>query len=109
MITAAGRRRHKVVIQKDTGTTTDAYGEKTPSWVTHATVFASVEPVTAREILTQKVTGNTTHTVKTVHVAGVTADMRIKFGDRYLYLSAPPIDVRERGRELEMLCEERDE
>ncbi|WP_182655590.1 phage head closure protein [Stenotrophomonas lacuserhaii] len=47
---AAGELRHRVLIQQQV-TTRDEDGVQTTSWVEVATVWASVEPLSAREFI----------------------------------------------------------
>ncbi len=50
MSLAAGELRHRVLIQQQV-TTRDEDGVQTTSWVEVATVWASVEPLSAREFI----------------------------------------------------------
>ena len=60
----AGALQHLVKIQVNAGVTQDALGEPIPNWVTLITRFASVEPLTGRELWTaQQVQAGVTHKI----------------------------------------------
>lgn len=111
MNTNAGEKEHRVVIQKDMGGTQDAQGHETPNWQTYAERWASIQPLSARELWqARQLQPDITHRVKMwwdSKTDGITADMRIQHRtDRYLYLLEPPRNVDERNIEIEMLCRE---
>jgi len=100
-----GPLRQRVNIQARSATV-DAFGQESETWATVATVWASVEPLSGRELLTaQQVQGETTHRVRMRYQAGVTTSTRLLFNLR-------PFDVRsvinknEAGVSLELLCTE---
>lgn len=47
----AGRLRHRVTIEQPTTTQDPNTGEQVPGWAAVATVWASVEPLSAREFI----------------------------------------------------------
>ena len=86
--------------------TVDAFGQESETWATVATVWASVEPLSGRELLAaQQVQGETTHRIRMRYQSGVTTSSRLLFNLR-------PFDVRsvinknEAGAFLELLCTE---
>ena len=86
--------------------TVDAFGQESETWATVATVWASVEPLSGRELLAaQQVQGETTHRIRMRYQSGVTTSSRLLFNLR-------PFDVRsvinknESGAFLELLCTE---
>jgi len=100
-----GPLRQRVNIQARSATV-DAFGQESETWATVATVWASVEPLSGRELLAaQQVQGETTHRVRMRYMAGVTTSSRVLFNLR-------PFDVRsvinknEAGAFLELLCTE---
>ncbi len=102
----AGRLRHKVVIQKTTEDRTDS-GETTNTWSTHATVWASIEPLNGREYFqAQQETAVVNTRIRIRHVDGIVPKMRVLHGARVFDIKAV-IDVNERGREIVLMCEER--
>ncbi len=108
----AGALRHRVVVQQDTGTTQDAQGHVTESWATYATRWASIEPLSARELWNaRQLQPDITHRVRMRWDSltdAITSKMRIQYDTtRYLYLLEPPRKVQaERDIEIEMLCRE---
>lgn len=100
-----GPLRQRVNIQARSATV-DAFGQESETWATVATVWASVEPLSGRELLAaQQVQGETTHRIRMRYQAGVTTSSRLLFNLR-------PFDVRsvinknEAGAFLELLCTE---
>lgn len=101
-----GRLRHRVTIQQYT-TTDNEYGEPVPTWADVATVWASVEPLSGNErMIAQQRNASLTHKVVIRYLAGVTAEMRVKFGDRYFAIVEPPMNIDERDREMHLMCVE---
>lgn len=78
MALRAGNLRHRVTIQQP-GTTRDPNtGESIPGWVDVATVWASVEPLSAREFIAASATqSKVSARIVMRHRADVTAGMRI--------------------------------
>lgn len=106
---AAGRLRHRVTIQQDQGTTRDDNGEHIPDWVTLATVWASVEPLTSREIWAARQTqSDATHKV-TVRYSNVLADLsgsvRLIFRGRLFHMTGN-VNPDERRVSLVLECTE---
>ena len=76
----AGKLRHRVTIQKPGGTTQDPdTGEPTSGWQDVATVWASIEPLSAREFIAAQA-GQSQITARVVmrHREGIDATMRLK-------------------------------
>lgn len=96
----AGTLRHRVVLERKTGTTQDTNGEHHPVWSTLATLWASVEPVTARESEFAKgFAATVSHTVRLRYRADVGTDDRLRFRGRYLTINGV-VNADERRREL---------
>lgn len=105
----AGKLRHKVEFQEDTGATRprDGMGEPVERWRTAFEAWAAVEPVSGREYWqARQVQADVTHKVTVRYRAGLSAGMRVKWGGRYLYLTEPPRDLMERHQWLEFFCKE---
>lgn len=104
---AAGRLRHRVAIQRATRTR-DSFGEAIRTWSTLATVWASVEPLRGREFFdAEMVQAEVSHRVIMRAYPGLQATDRLLYEGRVLEIQAV-IDVRERGREYQVMCRETD-
>lgn len=81
----AGRLRHRVTIQRQTQTQNAQTGELTVAWTDVATVWAAVEPISAREfIAAQEPNAKITARVTIRYRGGIDASMRlIHRGRRY--------------------------
>ena len=105
----AGNLRHRVTLQSPTGSR-DSVGERTTTWTDVSTVWASVNPLTARELIAAgQVQSELSHRVCIRHsssVAAIDASWRVLFGSRILVVAAPPRNIEEGDREIELLCSE---
>ncbi len=103
-----GELRHRLGIQAERATS-DGGGGLTDPWadpVTVATVWGKVEPLTGGERLhAAQIQDRLSHRIVIRHRGGITAAMRIIFGTRVFNIRAV-IDPGERGRFLELLCDE---
>lgn len=73
-----GKLRHRVRIERPATTQDPDTGEMVAGWETVATVWASVEPLSAREfIAAQAGQSEVTARVMMRHRDGITADMRL--------------------------------
>lgn len=101
----AGELRHKVTIQSKTESRSDT-GQVTYSWSDTATVWASIEPLSGRELeFAQAVHSETDHKI-TVRYTALTSEDRIKFGDRTFEVLSVK-NPHERNIKLEVMCKER--
>lgn len=101
----AGNLRSRVTIQSRSSTP-DSFGEQGSAWQDVATVWASVEPLSGRELLSaQQVQGEISHRVRCRFRSGVTTAHRLLFAGRVLDIQAV-INPQERGVMLEILCRE---
>lgn len=92
----AGQYRHRVEFQAPTETP-DSYGQPVQEWVTYAKRWASVEPMSGRELArAQQVFAEVTHLIECRHVQGLTAKHRVKWGSRIFELG-PPLNPGEQG------------
>lgn len=74
----AGGLRHRVTIQERLNTQDPQTGENTYSWEDVATVWAKVEPLSAREFIQSQTTQSQVVARITVrYIQGLSADMRI--------------------------------
>lgn len=74
----AGKLRHRITIQAPTITQDPESGEALPGWSDWATVWASIEPLSAREFIAAQA-GQSEITARVVirHRAGVLPAMRV--------------------------------
>lgn len=74
----AGRLRHRVTIQRQTQTQNPLTGELTVAWTDVATVWAAVEPISAREFVTsQEPNARVTTRVTIRYLDGIQPSMRL--------------------------------
>lgn len=101
----AGRLRHRITIQEPV-VARNGFNEAITTWSNVATVWASVEPISGREFFAaEHVQSEITHRVRLRYRPGVTSEMRVSFGGRYLQIESV-IDVRERNAEMQLMCRE---
>jgi len=100
-----GRLRHRVTIEEPVQTA-DGQGGYTTTWSTYAAdVPAGLEPLKGTERFeAQKLNPKLSHKVILRYMAGITAAMRVTFGERRLYFGAPPVNREERNISLEILA-----
>ena len=103
----AGPMRHRVILQSPAGSR-DAVGERTTTWTDVDTVWADIQPLTVRDqLLADQAYGLVSHKVLVRYSSTISAidhSWRVKFGTRILVLNAPPRNIGERNRTLELLC-----
>jgi SPP1 family predicted phage head-tail adaptor len=100
-----GELRHRIVIQK-LENTQDSFGQPVEKWNDVATVWSSVKPLVGREFFAaETVNSEVTHKVRMRYKAGITPDMRVKFGIRIFQITAV-INYQERNIELQLMCKE---
>lgn len=76
---AAGKLRHRVRIERQT-TTLDSFGQQSTGWTLVATVWAAVEPLSAREMIAaSQVQSSVTARITIRYMAGLLASDRIVF------------------------------
>jgi SPP1 family predicted phage head-tail adaptor len=107
----AGKYRHVVTFQKNTGET-NSYGEisdKESNWTDYFTTKAGIFPINGKEALTEEYSNSQiTHRIHIRYIPNMPIDshMRIKFGGRIFTLTSPPINFQEMNREYQILCKE---
>lgn len=105
----AGELRHRVTIQylpPEDQRARDPFGSVIEEWIDYATVWAAVEPLSGREYFSaQQMNAEVTTNIRIRYLSGVTPSMRVKWGER-LYNIQSVINVRERNRELHLMCKE---
>lgn len=106
----AGKLRHRVTLRRPksgkdaprtpTGAVVEAYDTLGVRW-------ASVEPLRGRErFAAQQVNAEITHRVRLRYMDGIDATVQVLHRGRVLQV-VTPMNIEERGRELELLCTER--
>ena len=113
VVMAAGELRHKIVIERQVEASDSFGGAGVPTtWETFATVYAAIEPGSAREfIAAQQLSADQTTTIRIRYLAGLTPKMRVRYDDpqrgaRYFDIQGV-IDVDERRRHMHLICVER--
>lgn len=101
----AGALREQIVIQQYTATR-DEFGAEVQTWATFATLRASVEPMTGRQLMAaQGIQADVTHRFTTRWITGVIPKMRISFDSRMFDILAA-INEGERNRMLILMARE---
>ena len=102
MTMRAGKLRQMIVIQSHTFTTDD-FGGQIEAWADVATVAASVEPLSGRELIAAQAAQSEITTRFVVrYLAGIEPAMRIVYNGKIYNISAI-IDPEERHRELQIM------
>jgi SPP1 family predicted phage head-tail adaptor len=102
----AGRLRHRVTI-KEKSVTRNSMNEEVVSWTIVGTYWASVEPVRGREFVEMRqAQAEISHRIRMRYRSGIDPTMRAYFGSREFEIVSV-IHVEERGRETQLMCNER--
>ena len=103
---SAGKLRNSIEIQQPTNTP-DGQGGHVTTWLTiHPNIMSKIVPVSGGERMrAMQLNATITHRVFLRYIAGIEANMRVKFGDR-LFQIRLPLNLEERDRWLELHCEE---
>lgn len=100
-----GNLRHRITLEQITRAS-DGAGGYTETWSVVANVYADVYPLKGQERYdAQQIQATQSHRVTIRYRAGITPDMRVKYGARILRIDAV-IDPEERHRELILMCSE---
>jgi SPP1 family predicted phage head-tail adaptor len=100
-----GDLRHRVTLQKKT-ITEDALKQQSEAWVSVATVWAAVEPLSGREYFAAKqVNAEISVRITIRYRKGITPDMRVVFGDRAFEVLSV-VNPKERCESLVLMCRE---
>jgi SPP1 family predicted phage head-tail adaptor len=101
----AGSYRHPITLQKQSQTKND-YGEKVPTWTDFAQSRAGIYPISGKDfIASAEVNSEVTTKINLRYIPGVTADMRVKFGERIFKIIAV-MNFQERNKEIQLMCKE---
>jgi len=100
----AGKLRHLVTVQVNSPTQ-DAMGHPVESWTSSSTAYASIEPMSGRELATrQGLTSTVSHRIRMRYLS-LTPQQRITFGARVFAVNVVR-NIDERSAEIEALCTE---
>lgn len=100
----AGRFIDPIVVEENTGETTDKNGKKVPNWTQFADPFALVEYLSGDEAIVERQRRPTaTHRVRMYELPGFNEKMRINFNQRILHVEE--ISDPNAG-EISVLCHE---
>jgi SPP1 family predicted phage head-tail adaptor len=78
----AGKLRHRVTVEQLTAAQ-NTFGEEEPRWVTVATRWASIDPLSGRELFAaQQIYAEATHQVRLRYLADLTPKMRLTYRGR---------------------------
>ena len=106
----AGEFRHRITLQQRTPSQ-DALGGQLPTWSDVATIWADIEPLSARALMAAQANrSELTHTVTIRYQARFAdplymATLRILYGKRVLNINGA-IDAGERHKSIELPCSE---
>ena len=110
----AGKYRHVVTFQRLKQANQNAYGETSVNdennWEDFLTARVGIFPLSGRELLGLQgdvKLSEVSHRIVLRYMAGITSDMRIKFGNRIFEMTSPPVNSYERNDELLFFCKER--
>lgn len=102
-----GRLRHRVTIQKSQ-ISQDELGNNIETWIDWATVWANIRPVSGREYFQAAATNSEDNVrINIRYRSGIDPlRMRVVYNGRTFNIISA-IDLNERRREIEMVCQER--
>ena len=103
----AGNLRHRIALQRKQQTQNPQTGALLTTWVTEATVWAAVEPLSAREfVAAQAVQSNVSVRITVRYRPGITSAMRL-LHDGKVYNITGVLADKDSGREyLTLPCSE---
>ena len=101
----AGKLNKRITI-KQQSTIQNSYGEPENSWITFATVFASINPILGREYFASDVVNaEISAKINIRYLPGLHPKMKIVFGDKEYNIKSI-INVSEKNKELILMCKE---
>lgn len=104
----AGKLRHRLTIQTNSGTTQDASGQTTADWTEYRTVWAEIVPTAGLERWrANQMQAETTHLISIRHLDGVTTKMRGLFQGTRTFEFLSVLNVDERNIEMQIQAKER--
>lgn len=101
-----GEMRQRIILQDASESSDGMGGLGESTWSDFKILWAKIEPYSAKEAYEKhELKHRVTHKVTIRYLDGVTSDMRVKFGERYLQIKGIRT-VDERKRFIELACEE---
>lgn len=99
--------KHLITIQAPV-LAPDGSGGFTTAWTAKASnIWAAIWPVSAKEIIKAgQVSGEITHRVRIRYRRDVQSNWRVKFGNRYFNIAAPPVNPNMDNEWLDLVCKE---
>ncbi len=86
----------------------DGIGGFTETYATKVSgIWAAIWPISAKDRMqADQMTGELTHRIRIRYRRVLKPSWRIKYGNRYFAIIGPPINLKEKNRDIEMLCKE---
>jgi SPP1 family predicted phage head-tail adaptor len=102
-----GSLNKRIDIQAPTKVS-DGMGSYTQTWTTvMSSIAAAIWPVSGKEtVQNMQNVGTVTHKIRIRYRSVLRPTWRVKFGNRYFAIVAPPIDPNMEHRWLDLMCKE---
>ena len=100
-------RDQRITIRRKVSQRDETTGAESPTWPDWKTVWAKASPLRGREYVQMAQTESEVEVVFNVHYQegkDITPDSRIVWRGVVYELDGPPIDVRARKQEIELMC-----
>ena len=105
-MTDIGGLNKRITLQHQTKVP-DAYGSFTIVWADLKTVWAKLTTHRSDEaVQAMKQTGKAVHNIRIRYRGGINSSMRVKYGNRYMAIIGPPIEVDGGRHWLDIVVEE---
>lgn len=102
----SGNLKHKIDFTTPVKTKNDL-GEKEETFEVVTSAYANIIPINSREYFASKqVNADITHKIELRYIDGITTKMQIVHGSRKFQISAPPINIREANKVLQIMATE---
>lgn len=104
-----GKLNKRIELQvnsEETSAYSTSLGGLTTTWAMASTVWASIRPLSGRELYTaQQAQSDTDHEIRIRYYSGLDTFYRIKFGTRYFQILSV-LNTDEHNEEMTLLCKE---
>lgn len=102
-----GKLNKRITIQQNNATRDDYGAPAPPSWTTVKTIWAAIQPVSARDFIAGMAQqSEVTHKILVRDGAGITPDMQIAFGTRTFQILASPMNYDEACHQYTIMAKE---
>lgn len=102
-----GRTNKRITLYRVKEITNDLL-QKEQALTAVKTVWASLEPMRGKEYQeAQRIRSELTYKITIRYIDNITADMLVKYKDRYFEIVSQPINPREKNEMLEIICIEK--